>query len=71
MIDEIHCGAAHSLFLTESGKLFGTGMAKCVGEEEDVLTPKLLHDGIRMVATGEYHTLLVSYENKLIIHGSG
>jgi len=70
VIEEIHCGSSHSLFLTASSKLFGAGLAKCIGTEDDVLTPILLHEGIVMVATGTYHSLLVNWNNKLIIHGA-
>jgi len=74
-IAEIHCGESHSLFLTESNKLFGCGSSISLGTDdneysEDVLIPVLVQEGITSVATGMYHSLLLNESNKLIILGT-
>lgn len=78
-IKSVHAGKFHSLFVTESGKLYGLGYNKYgqigvsnalyLHAEEPV---EIFTDGLKIkeVSVGSHHTLLLSEDNRLYGFGA-
>ena len=70
-IIQVACGHYHTVFLTDDGRVYGFGLGKYLGLNNDKLqpVPHQIFSHIIQIACGETYTLMVSDQGKLYQFG--